>query len=133
MKWTRLLAMFFNLYSMSAVAGYECMIHLSSSDDIQKIIASKTISVESGEMISGDFGTLLVESSSKNKKISLAISAVMSGWKGSEDASLIVHRTSEKNEDTRSVAVSDSMTFKDTDSITSWFEEYKIDINCQVK
>ena len=62
MKRTRIIAYIFNLYSMSAVAGYDCVLKLAHNDDLYKTVAEKTITIEQGAMRSGSFGTLLVES-----------------------------------------------------------------------
>ncbi len=132
MKITRILAYLFNLYSMSAVADYQCVLKLAHNDDLYKTIAEKTLTIEEGKMKSGNMGTLFVEFQKNRKKISLDINAVMSGWKGEEDATFVMIRRTKKRYSLSSHTVSDIMTVKGNDSMTGWFDSYKLDINCLV-
>jgi hypothetical protein len=132
MKRTRIIAYIFNLYSMSAVAGYDCVLKLAHNDDLYKTVAEKTITIEQGAMRSGSFGTLLVESEQRHKRISLDINAVMSGWKGEEDASFVVLRRTMKRSSNETQTVSEVMTVQGDEKMTGWFDAYKLDIKCQV-
>ena len=132
MKRTRVLAYFFNLWSMSAVAGYECHLKLAHNDDLYKTVAEKTVSIEQGQMRSGNMGTLLVESQKGNRIVSLEINSVMSGWKGDEDAAFVILRKSQKKHSSKTSTVSEVMNIKGNDSITSWFDDYMLDIKCEV-
>jgi len=131
-KRTRILAYLFNLYSMSAVADYQCVLKLAHNDDLYKTIAEKTVTIEEGKMKSGNMGTLFVEFQKNRKKISLDINAVLSGWKGEEDATFVMIRRTKKRYSLSSHTVSDIMTVKGNDSMTGWFDSYKLDIKCLV-
>jgi hypothetical protein len=117
---------------MSAVADYQCVLKLAHNDDLYKTIAEKTLTIEEGKMKSGNMGTLFVEFEKNRKKISLDINAVMSGWKGEEDATFVMIRRAKKRYSLSSHTVSDIMTVKGNDSMTGWFDSYKLDINCLV-
>jgi hypothetical protein len=133
MKRTRILAYIFNLYSMSAVAGYDCTLKLAHNEDLYKTVAEKTLSIETGEMNSGNMGTLFVEFEKNRKKISLDINAVMSGWKGEEDATVVIIRRTKKRYSTSSETVSEIMTVKGDNKLTGWFDAYKLDMSCKVQ
>lgn len=132
MKRTRILAYIFNLYSMSAVAGYDCDLKLAHNEDLYKTIAEKTLSIKEGAMNSGNMGTLYVEFEKNRKKISLDINAVMSGWKGEEDATVVIIRRTKKRYSTSSETVSEIMTVKGNNKLTGWFDAYKLEMSCQV-
>ena len=132
MKNTRILAFIFNLYSMSAVAGYDCTLKLAHNEDLYKTIAEKTLSIETSAMNSGNMGTLFVELAKNRKKISLDINAVMSGWKGEEDATVVIIRRTEKRYSSSSQTVSEIMTVKGDNKLTGWFDSYKLDMSCKV-
>ncbi len=125
MKRTRVLAYFMNLYTMSAVAGYECTLKLAHTDDLNRVVAEKTLNIAQGNMNSGNMGTLYLETS-------LDINAVMNGWRGEEDATFVIIRRNKKRYSTSSSTVSEIMTIKGTDQVTGWFDAYKLDIACKV-
>lgn len=133
MKRTRFLALIFNLYSMSAVASYECVMKLAHIEDLYTTVAERTLTVKKGTMDAGSMGTLYVESEKKNKKISLDINAVLSGWAGEEDATIVMIRRERKKRSTRAETISEKMTIKGDNSMTAWFDSYKLEIQCQVK
>lgn len=133
MKRTRMIALFFNLYSVSAVAGYECTLKLSHTEDLHKVIAERTVRVEQGRMISGYMGTLFTEDQRKRKETTLDINAVMSGWNGEEDASFVIIRRATKRRNVETSTISEVMTVKGNNSLTGWFDSYKVDIACEVK
>lgn len=133
MKRTRLIAMLFNFYSMSAVAGYECVLKLAHNEDLYKTVAERTLVAERSTMSAGSMGTLFVEQDKRNKKISLDINAVMSGWSGEEDASFVIIRRTSKRRSHHAETVSEIMTVKGDSSMTGWFDNYKLEINCKVK
>jgi hypothetical protein len=58
MKRTRILAYMLNLYSMSAVASYDCTLKLAHSEDLNVTVAEKVVSIGRGEMKAGFMGTL---------------------------------------------------------------------------
>ena len=130
-KRTRALAYLINLYSMSAVAGYECVLKLAHTEDLYTTVAEKTVSIDQGRMISGNMGTLFVEFERNPKRISIDINAVMSGWKGEEDASFIMIRRTQKRYSNSSSTSSEIMTVKGDDQMTGWFDSYKLDISCK--
>lgn len=131
MKKTRVLAYFLNLYSMSAAAGYECHMKLAHSEDLYKTIAEKTVSIRTAEMNAGKLGTLFVESQKGNKIISLDINGMMNGWKGEEDATFVILRTTQKKRTSSTKTVSEKISIKGRDSVTSWFDSYMLDIKCE--
>ncbi len=117
---------------MSAVADYQCVLKLAHNDDLYKTIAEKTLTIEEGKMRSGNMGTLFVEFEKNRKKISIDINAVLSGWKGEEDATFVMIRRTKKRYSLSSQTVSDIVTVKGNESMTGWFDSYKLDINCLV-
>lgn len=133
MKRTRLLAYLFNLYSISAVAGYHCQLSLSHSEDLKTPIAQKVLKVKTGNLDSGNMGTLFIENSNRRKTIALEINAVMSGWVNEEDATLVMMRTKRKKSSTRAERISERITVKGDGHQTLWFDDYKLEIDCQVK
>lgn len=132
MKKARLLAYFLNLYSMSAAAGYECHLKLAQNSDLYKTIGEKTVSVGHGEMRAGNSGTLFVESQSGNKLISLDINSMINGWSGEEDAAFVIIRTTQKKRSIRTNTISEKIQLKGTNSVTSWFDDYQLDVACKV-
>lgn len=131
MKRTRVLAYFFNLYSMSAVAGYECTLKLAHSENLNKVIAEKVLVIDRAEMKSGNMGTLFVEYQKKKRSISLDINAVMSGWANEEDATFVILRRTKTRRSTSAETISEIMNLKGDNQLTSWFDSYKLDINCR--
>lgn len=133
MKKVRVLAYLLNLYSMSAAAGYECQLKLAHVDDLYKTVARKTVSIGTSEMSAGFGGTILVESKRGKNINSLEIGSVMSGWKGDEDAMFVIHRRIATKHSTRSTAISEEIRIKGNDVVTSWFDNYMLDIKCETK
>lgn len=132
MKKARVLAYMLNLYSMSAAAGYQCHLKLAHNEDLYKTVAEKTVSIQEGHMSAGKLGTLFVESQRGNKIVSLDINAVMSGWKAEEDATFVIIRSIQKKRSTKTETVSEKISIKGTDSVTNWFDNYMLDIKCQI-
>lgn len=132
MKKARVLAYMLNLYCMSASASYDCVLKLAHNENLYQTIAEKTLSISEGEMKSGNMGTLFVEFQKNRKKISLDINAVMSGWKGEEDATFVMIRRTKKRYTSNAETVSEIMTVKGNNKMTGWFEDYKLEISCQV-
>lgn len=132
MKKARILAYMMNLYSMSAAAGYECHLKLAHTEDLYKTIAEKTVSIGRGEMNAGKLGTLFVESQKGNKIVSLDINGVMSGWRGEEDATFVILRSTQKKRSTKTNTVSEKISLKGRESVTNWFDSYMLDIKCEV-
>lgn len=130
---TRIIACFFNLYSMSAVAGYECVLQLSHTENLDKVIAEKTVHIGNHQMRAGSEGILFVEYQKGKKKTTLDINSVMSGWEDEEDATFAVIRWTSNRRNVRGEAVSEKFTLKGDDELTGWFDSYKLDISCQVK
>lgn len=133
MRKIKVLAMLLAFSSLPAMADYECTLKLSHTEDLYQVIAEKTLRVESGQMKSGNMGTLLIETETKRKKITLDINAVLSGWKGEEDASFVMIRRLRKKHSTNGETISEVMTVKGDDELTGWFDSYKLDIVCAVK
>lgn len=132
MKRTRVLAYLINFYSMSAVAGYECVLKLAHTDDLNRVVGEKTLTIAQETMNSGNMGTLFVESENGRKKVSLDINAVMNGWRGKEDATFVMIRRTKKRYSTSSSTVSEIMALKGDDNFVGWFDSYKLDISCKV-
>lgn len=133
MKRTRILAYLFNLYSMSAVAGYHCQLSLSHTEDLKATVAQKALQVKTGNLNSGNMGTLLVENSNFRKTVAVEINAVMSGWSNEEDATFVMMRTVRKKKSTNAERISEVITVKGNDHETLWFDSYKLEIDCSVK
>ena len=132
MKKARILAYLFNLYSMSAVAGYECTLKLAHSDDLNKTIAEKVIVISGGEMKSNNMGTLYVEFEKGRKKTTLDINALISGWQNEEDATFVILRQTKVKKTITAQTISDVMKLKGDDQLTGWFDSYKLDISCRI-
>lgn len=132
MRKARMLAYLLNLYSISATAGYECHLKLAHTEDLYKTIAEKTVSITSGQMSAGKLGTLFVESQKGNKIVSLDINGMMSGWRGEQDATFVILRSTQKKRSVKTNTVSEKISIKGSDSVTNWFDNYMLDIKCEV-
>ena len=132
MKRTKLIAYIFNLYSMSAVAGYECTLQLAHTENLHQVVAEKVLTINKSEMRSGNMGTLFVESAKKKKQITLDINAVLSGWPGEEDANLVVIRKTQKKHSGSVQTISEIMNVQGNNQLTGWFDSYKLDVRCKV-
>lgn len=131
MKRTRILAYIFNLYSMSAVASYDCTLKLAHSEDLNVTVAEKVVSIGRGEMKAGNVGTLFVEFEKKKKTFTLDINAVMNGWQNEEDATFVIIRRTKTRRNTTAETISEIMNLKGNDQLTGWFDSYKLDISCR--
>lgn len=120
MKRTKLIAYIVNFYSMSAVASYECVMQLSHQDNLNKVVAEKVISLDRGQIKGGNFGALFP---------TLEVKGMMSSMKGEEEASFAISRN---NKDGQSV-ISEKISIQGTSHGTSWFDSYKLGINCSLK
>ena len=129
MKRTKLLAYIFNLYSMSAVAGYECTLKLAHTEDLKQVVAEKVLTINRAEMRSGNMGTLFVESAKRNKQTTLDIHAVLSGWQGEEDMNLVVIRKTQKKHSANVSTISEIMNVQGNNQLTGWFDSYKLDVS----
>ena len=127
----RILALAFNLMSMNVLAAYECDIQLAHTEDLVTTIATKKAMVDR-TLKSGSEGTLIVESEKKKKKVSLELRSVMDGYEGSESASFVVMRRFTKRGNTDLKRISEVVTLSGDDSQRLWFDNYKLDIQCQV-
>lgn len=134
MKRAHAFSLILGLYSLTALAGYECTLKLSRKDDVLTVIAEKILTVEQGERNSGNMGTLHVESVRANKQVSLDINALLNGDKDKETATFVIlRRTKKVNSIMRAKTVSEVMILKGNDKVTEWFDHYKIDTTCDVK
>ena len=123
--------MMFYLFSMSAMAGYECKFTLFHSHDIDQAIAKATASVETRRFSKGDLGSLFVESETRRKTISIDINAFMSGWANGEEATFIMMRRETSKRSQKTQIISDKLIMKGNEKQTFWFDSYKLDISCK--
>jgi len=133
MKRTKLLAYIFNLYSMSAVAGYECTVQLTNIEDPMISSSEKMISIDRNELKSRNMGTFAIESQESKRLTSIQMNAVMSGWQGEEDIHFVMMRRFEKRSKVKFETISEIMSVKGDKSSTFWFDNYRLDIDCNVK
>jgi hypothetical protein len=133
MKRTKLLAYIFNLYSMSAVAGYECMVQLTNIEDPMISSSEKMIRIDRNELRSRNMGTFAIESQESKRLTSIQMNAVMSGWQGEEDIHFVMMRRFEKRSKIKFETISEIMSVKGDKSSTFWFDNYRLDIDCDVK
>lgn len=133
MKRTKLLAYIFNLYSMSAVAGYECTVQLTNIEDPMISSSEKMISIDRNELKSRNMGTFAIESQESKRLTSIQMNAVMSGWQGEEDIHFVMMRRFQKRSKIKFETISEIMSVKGDNSSTFWFDNYRLDIDCDVK
>ena len=133
MKRTKMIAYIFNLYSMSAVAGYECHLKLTHLEDSAKVVSEKVIRIEKNQTKSGNVGILFVESKFKKRMTSIHMNAVMSGWEGEEDVHFVLMRKFKKREKIKSETISQTMSVKGSSAGTWMFDYYRLDMSCDVK
>jgi hypothetical protein len=133
MKRTKFLALCFNVFSMSAVAGYECELKLAHMEDFQTTIATRTVQVGKNKMESGNMGMLFMESENRRRRISLDINAMMNGWEGEEDAAFVILRRTRKKSSADAVRLSEVVMLEGNQKTTAWFDAYKVDIECKLK
>lgn len=127
----RILALTFNLLSMNVLAGYECDLQLAHTEDLVTTIATKKAVVDR-TLKSGSEGTLIVESEKKKKKVSIELRSVMDGYEGSESASFVVMRRFTKRGNSELEKISEVVTLSGDESQRLWFDNYKLEIQCQV-
>jgi hypothetical protein len=127
----RILALTFNLMSMNVLAGYECDLQLAHTEDLVTTIATKKAVVDR-TLKSGSEGTLIVESEKKKKKVSIELRSVMDGYEGSESASFVVMRRFTKRGNSSLEKISEVVTLSGDESQRLWFDNYKLEIQCQV-
>ena len=133
MKRTKLLAYIFNLYSMSAVAGYECTVQLTNIEDPMISSSEKMISIDRNELKFRNMGTFAIESQESKRLTSIQMNAVMSGWQGEEDIHFVMMRRFQKRSKVKFETISEIMSVKGDKSSTFWFDNYRLDIDCDVK
>lgn len=129
---TKLIAGLFNLYSISAVAGYQCTLQLAHTEDLDTVIASKTIEARDHEMRSGNYGELFLESQKGKRKTSLTVNAFISGTMAEEEAIIVMMRKHSKRKSSSSEAVSEKFPLRGDESDTFWFDSYKLDVSCRI-
>lgn len=120
MKRTKLIAYIVNFYSMSAVASYECVMQLSHQDNLNKVVAEKVISLDKGQIRSGNFGALFP---------SLEVKGMISSMRGEEEASFAIYRSNKEGQ----IGIGEKISIQGTSHGTSWFDSYKLGINCSLK
>ncbi len=127
----RIFALTFNLMSMNVLAGYECDLQLAHTEDLVTTIAT-TKAVVDRTLKYGSEGTLIVESEKKKKKVSIELRSVMDGYEGSESASFVVMRRFTKRGNSSLEKISEVVTLSGDESQRLWFDNYKLEIQCQV-
>ncbi len=128
MKRTKIIAYLVNFYSMSAVAGYECLMQLSHQDNLKEVVAEKVISLSKGQIKGGNFGALFKEQL-KKKNSSLEVRGMMSSLSGEEEASFAIYRNTKEGQ----FVISEKISIQGASLGTSWFDSYKLGINCSLK
>jgi hypothetical protein len=131
MKRTKLLAYIFNLYSMSAVAGYDCVLHLYNNQQLDQPLAVKSMLIEQDEMRAFNPGTLLVERTTWRRKQSLELNATLGGWTGDEHATFLFLRKQQRRFSADSEAITEPIQLKGNQEISHWFDKYVVNIKCQ--
>lgn len=132
MKRVRFLAMLINFHSISAVAGYECLLQFSHTENLNQVISEKVVEVEKEELISKDFGTVITEEQTRKLLVGVNVRAVLSGEIGAEDATFVMMRTVQKKNNSKAERISENFTLKGNEDLTGWFDSYKVDISCRL-
>lgn len=132
MKRVRFLAMLINFHSISAVAGYECLLQFAHTENLNQVISEKVVQVDRESLISKDFGTVITEEQTRKMLIGVNVRAVMSGEQGGEDATFVMMRTIQKKNSSKAERISENFTLKGNDDFTGWFDAYKVDISCRL-
>lgn len=118
--------------SFKTLAGYECELKLSHSEDLYKTVSSKQIIATDTDMKSVFIKDLFIEEKTKKKTVSLAVKAFISGWSGEEEMTLAVFRRKEKKSDADMVLISDKVSLRNNDRDILWFDSYKLEIDCNL-
>jgi hypothetical protein len=129
---TRIIACFCNLFSISAVAGYDCTMSLSHTENLYKTVATKNLTIKNFEMRSGHEGELFIEKEKKRSKTSLHINAFLNGYEAEEEAVIVVMRQESTGNRSQSYSISDKLALRGNDKATLWFDSYKLDVSCQL-
>jgi hypothetical protein len=137
MKCTRLLAISFNLYSMSAIAAHVCEVKLAHMEDYTTTVATKIVETKHGMIKSEIFGTMLVEdqkisrSGKEKSKTVLDLHGVVDGWDSEQESTFVFIRKTYKNGVRKDwQGFEQRFTVKGTDRLRGFFDEYKVDISC---
>jgi hypothetical protein len=118
---------------MSAVAGYECTVLLTNIEDPMISTSEKMIRIDRNELKSRNMGTFAIESQESKRLTSIQMNAVMSGWQGEEDIHFVMMRRFEKRSKVKFETISEIMSVRGDKSSTFWFDNYRLDIDCNVK
>lgn len=133
-KTTRFIAFCFNLYSINAVADYQCVMKLKTIDQPVQVVSEKTYTVARSVMSAGSLGELHVEDKRKKKRITFEVNSVMSGWAGEEDATFVIMRRETTRRKTHVESFSNIMTVKgdDVGFGTTFDLKYDVEVKCKV-
>lgn len=120
------------LISFNALAGYECELKLSHNEDLYKTIAQAKISANDRDLRTIHLKEFFIEEKTKRKTISVSVQAAVVGWTGEEEVAVAVFRRSVKNFSIETTSLNRKLSIKGSDSGTLWFENYKLDIKCNL-
>lgn len=132
MRRIKVLTLLLNLHSISAVAGYECLLQFSHTENLKQVISEKIVQVEKEQLVSGDFGTVITEELTKKLLVGVTVHAVVSGESGGEDATFVMMRKVQKKNNSKAERISENFTLKGNEDLTGWFDSYKVDISCRL-
>lgn len=113
-----LILILFVLASFRALAGYKCEVQLAKSNDLEKLLTQKTWVAQDHDFSSANINDFF-------KEEGLSLNILMSGWKGEEQASFTVTKENKP--------ISEKSSLVGTDKKTIWFENFKLDIQCDLK
>lgn len=109
------------LFSFNTFAGYQCNLSLSENDQIEEVIASKTVFASEKDLRSEIF-----EDFSKG----LVLKVFIDGWAGEEEMSAAIyskHAASGKLE-----LISEKVSLRGNDKETLWFDSFKLNVSCSL-
>ncbi len=120
------------LISFNAFAGYECELKLAHTEDLYQTIATSKISATDRDLRTIHLKEFFIEEKTKRKTISISLQAAMVGWAGEEEVAVAVFRRSVKNFSIETTSLDRKLIVKGSESGTLWFENYKLDIKCNL-
>lgn len=120
------------LFSLNTFAGYECHLSLSHIEELDSVIAEKTIFATDQELKTTMHKDFFIEAQSKNKKTSIDVRIVSVGWNGEEEMTFVPFRNNEKKSKSKVELIGDKRTIVGNANGTLWFDQYKLDMDCNV-
>lgn len=118
--------------SLKAFAGYECDLKIAHTEDLRTKIGEGKIVATNEEMKSATLKTIVIESQTKKKTISVSINAFISGWVGEEELTFAVFRREEKKSGVKLELIGEKQSLRGNQEETFWFDSYKLDVSCSL-